>query len=350
MKAFVLHGIGDFGLEDAARPTLGEGEALVAVRAAGICGSDIPRIYRTGAYSYPLIPGHEFAGTVIETGDCVDSRWLGRRAGVFPLIPCRRCAPCRKGQYEMCRNYSYLGSRRNGGFAQYAAVPADNLIELPEGVSFREAAMLEPMAVAVHAIRRVKINPSDAVAVCGLGAIGLLVVLFLKEAGFEKILAMGNKEFQRQSVLKMGLPEDCYCDIRQQRPEKWLLQQTGGAGADVFFECVGKNETLSQAVEFTAPGGKIILVGNPYGDIRMDRQVYWKILRNQLTVTGTWNSTFTHDPDDDWHYALKRLAEGRIAPGALISHDFPLEELARGFHIMRDKTEDYGKIMGIVSY
>lgn len=351
MKAFVLHGVGDFRLENTARPALGEQETLVAVQAAGICGSDIPRIYQTGAYSYPLIPGHEFAGTVVETGPGADSGWLGKRVGVFPLIPCRRCAPCQKGLFEMCRNYSYLGSRKHGGFAQYAAVPADNLIELPDGVSFQEAAMLEPMAVAVHAIRRVtKRNPSDAVAVCGLGAIGLLVVMFLKEAGFEKILAIGNKEFQRQSVLNMGLSEDSYCDIRRQNPGKWLLEQTGGAGADVFFECVGKNETLSLAVECAAPGGKIVLVGNPYADIRMDRQVYWKILRNQLTVTGTWNSSFTHDSDDDWHYALRRLSEKQIAPEALISHTFPLEDLTRGFHIMRDKTEDYGKIMGIVPY
>lgn len=353
MKAFVLHGVGDFRLEDAARPALGEQEALVAVRAAGICGSDIPRIYRTGAYSHPLIPGHEFAGTVVETGPGADPGWLGKRAGVFPLIPCRRCAPCQKGLFEMCRNYSYLGSRRDGGFAQYAAVPADNLIELPDNVSFQEAAMLEPMAVAVHAMRqamRKGAASSDAIAVCGLGAIGLLIVLFLKEAGFEKILAIGNKEFQRKSVLRMGLSNDNYCDARRQDPGKWLLKQTDGTGADVFFECVGKNETLSQAVEFAAPGGKIILVGNPYGDIQMDRQVYWKILRNQLTVAGTWNSSFTHDSNDDWHYALRRLAEKRIAPGTLISHAFPLEDLERGFHIMRDKTEDYGKIMGIIPY
>ena len=155
MKAWVLHRINDIRLETVEMPAPQSGEVLVAVKAVGICGSDIPRIYRTGAHRHPLIPGHEFSGVVEVLGKDADSAWLGKRVGVFPLIPCRACGPCMRGQYEMCRNYDYLGSRRDGGFAEYAAVPADNLIELPDNISFEEAAMLEPMAVAVHAMRRV---------------------------------------------------------------------------------------------------------------------------------------------------------------------------------------------------
>ena len=114
----------------------------------------------------------------------------------------------------------------------------------------------------------------------------------------------------------------------------------------MFFECVGKNETLKQAVNQTAFAGKIMLVGNPSGDMGLEKSVYWKILRNQLTVKGTWNSSFTGEESDDWHYVLKRLREKRIAPSELITHRFPLEELEKGFHIMRDKTEDYVKIIG----
>ncbi len=167
MKAWVLHGVDDIRLEDIERPQPGPGEVLLEVRAAGICGSDIPRIYKTGTYSFPTIPGHEFSGVVADVGAETDTSWKGSRAGVFPLIPCRMCAPCLKKQYEMCRNYSYLGSRRDGGFAEYVAVPAENLIRLPDNVSFEAAAMLEPMAVAVHAMRRVLPSASDTVAVCG---------------------------------------------------------------------------------------------------------------------------------------------------------------------------------------
>lgn len=347
MKAWVLHGAGDIRFESVEKPDLRENEVLVEVKAAGICGSDIPRIYRTGAHVHPLIPGHEFSGVVQEVGDDIHAKWAGKRVGVFPLIPCGSCLPCRKKQYEMCRNYSYLGSRRNGGFAEYVAVPEKNLVLLPDEVSFEEAAMLEPMAVAVHAMRRIAPDVSDTVAVCGLGTIGMLLLMFLKEAGVKKLLAIGNKEHQRQSVLKLGLPPECYCDSRVQDVSRWVMEHTAGAGTDVFFECVGRNETFSQAIELTAPASRVMLVGNPYSDMELGKDIYWKILRNQLTVMGTWNSSYTGETQDDWHYVLERLAHKRVAPAELISHRFPLEELEQGFHIMRDKTEDYVKIMGV---
>ena len=123
MKAWNLHDINDFRYEEVDDPVLMPGEVLVKVRAIGICGSDIPRVYKEGAHRMPLIIGHEFAGEVVEVGEGVSADWLGGRVGVFPLIPCKECGPCRKKMYEMCRSYSYLGSRRDGGFAEYVAVP-----------------------------------------------------------------------------------------------------------------------------------------------------------------------------------------------------------------------------------
>lgn len=345
MKAWVLHDVGHLSLETAEEPVLKEHEVLVAVKAAGICGSDIPRIYRTGAYSFPLIPGHEFSGVVVKTGPHANPGWMGQRVGVSPLIPCQNCRPCQKKQYEMCRHYRYLGSRQNGGFAEFAAVPEKNLIKLPDSVSFQEAAMLEPMAVAVHSMRRIAPSASDTVAVCGLGSIGLLLLLFLREAGMKNILAIGNKEFQKQTLLKLGFPEASYCDSRAQNADRWLADRTQGAGVDVFFECVGKNETFLQAISHTAPAGKIMLVGNPLSDMYLEKSVYWNILRSQLTVMGTWNSSFTGSGTDDWHYVLERLESKKISPETLISHQFPLEGLEKGLCIMRDKTEDYGKVM-----
>ena len=156
---------------------------------------------------------------------------------------------------------------------------------------------------------------------------------------------MGNKEFQRKTVLKMGLDESNYCDSKKQDISEWLFERTHGLGADVFFECVGKNETVSQAVDLTSPGGRICLVGNPYSDMLLEKAVYWKILRNQLTITGTWNSTFTHQADDDWHYVLDRLEQKRISPKELISHELKLDDAEKGFLTMLEKREDYIKIM-----
>ncbi len=348
MKAYVLRGINQFALEEVKEPSLAQNEVLVQVKAVGICGSDIPRVYTTGTYSFPLIIGHEFSGIVTKVGENVDSRWCGKRVGVFPLIPCKTCGPCQKKQYEMCRNYSYLGSRRDGGFGELVAVPVENLIELSKNVSFEEAAMLEPMAVAVHAMRNICPSKTDTVVICGLGTIGLLLVQFLKEAGITNILTVGNKEFQRQAIVKLGVSEENYCDSKKEDVEQWINKRTNGNGVDIFFECVGKNETVTQAINSTIPSGKVMLVGNPYSDMCLEKAVYWKILRNQLTVMGTWNSSFTGEEIDDWHYVLERLEEKKITPAQFITHCFSLEEIEQGFQIMRDKSEDYVKVMCIL--
>ncbi len=345
MNAYVLHGPNDIHYEKVEMPKLSKKEVLVEVKAAGICGSDIPRIYKTGAHVHPLIPGHEFSGVVTALGEGADEKWLGKRVGIFPLIPCGECGPCKKKQYEMCRNYSYLGSRRDGGFADYAAVPQENLIELPDEASMEAAAMLEPMAVAVHAMRGIQVAKSDTVAICGMGTIGLLLLMFLKELGVEKLCVIGNKESQKEKACIAGICENDFCNMKLVDSEKWLMEKTEGKGVDVFFECVGKNETVLQAVNVTAPGGKVMLVGNPYSDMTLDKQIYWKILRNQLTIKGTWNSSFIHEADDDWHYVLRKLKEKKVKPEILISHTYGLEELETGLEIMRDKTEDYVKIM-----
>ncbi len=208
--------------------------------------------------------------------------------------------------------------------------------------------MLEPMAVAVHAMRRALPEKGETAVVCGLGTIGLLLLMFLREAGVQeagRILVVGNKEAQRKMVLELGMESGDYCDSRTQDPGQWIRERTGGLGADVFFECVGKNETVAQAVENTAPGGRICLMGNPASSMALEMETYWKILRHQLRITGTWNSSFTHGADDDWNYCMERLGAKRVDPGRLITHRYSLEELHRGLHIMRDKTQDYIKIM-----
>ncbi len=342
MKAWVLYDIGDIRFEDVDKPKIKDNEVLVAVKAAGICGSDIPRIYETGAHNMPIIPGHEFSGQVVETGEKVDNKWLDKRVGVFPLIPCGKCELCKKKLFEMCRNYNYLGSRCNGGFAEYCAVPEWNLIELPDNVTYEQAAMLEPMSVAVHAIRRAAPKIDDKVVVHGLGTIGLLIIMFLMDMGIENIIAVGNKDFQKSVSIKIGVKEENFCNIRTDDVSEFICKQTV-SGADVYFECVGRNETISSAVDNTAPSGKVLLVGNPCSDISFEKNIYWKILRNQITVTGTWNSTFTHDDDDDWSYVIERLEKGTIKPKPLISVLNTLNELSKVQIIITDKNKKYIK-------
>lgn len=347
MKAYVLHGADDLRFEEVPKPVSREGLAVVKVEAAGICGSDIPRIFYTGAHKAPLIPGHEFSGTVVETGEGADGSWLGKRVGVFPLIPCMECPQCRKRQYEMCRNYDYLGSRSDGGFAEYVCVPVWNLLELPEEVSFEQAAMLEPASVALHGIRSIEVQAEESVAICGLGTIGLLTAMHLKGMGVKCVYVLGNKDAQREMAVRIGVPDRFFCDTRREDPAAWLLDRTAGEGVKVFFECVGKKEIIALALQATAPGGRVMLVGNPASDMVLSRDVYWKILRKQLVLKGTWNSAYLHDREDDWHLVCMAIKEGRIHPEELITHRYVLEDLRQGMEIMRRKSEDYVKIMAV---
>ena len=367
MKAYVLNGIGDIALRDADGPELdGEGIAgrngqtsvpdadcvILRVRAAGICGSDIPRIYKTGAYHHPLIPGHEFSGEVVLAGENVSDSLVGKRVGVFPLIPCRKCGPCRSGHYEMCRSYNYLGSRCDGGFAEYVKVPAECLIELPDNVTFEQAAMLEPMSVAMHAIRQCGLptQPDDysknlPIAVCGMGTIGLLLVMHLKGMGYENIFCIGNKSFQKEKTSLLGIDDAHFLDSKKDDVSEMIREMTDGEGAAYYFECVGKNESVSLGLKCLGASGRLQLVGNPASDMTFSKDEYWKILRQQFIVTGTWNSSYRHSADDDWHMVIASLEAGKIHPEEFITHLLPFEELGKGFEMMRDKTENYIKVM-----
>jgi len=355
LKAWILRDINDIRFEEMDNPCISSDEVLVKVRAAGICGSDIPRIYRDGAHNMPLIPGHEFSGEVVEVGGLIEKDWEGKRVGVFPLIPCKKCASCNNKQYEMCSSYSYLGSRRDGAFAEYVAVPEWNLIQLPEEVSFEQAAMLEPMSVAVHAMRRcidselieVIKKENRTVLVYGLGTIGLMLTMFLIDAGIENLLVVGNKPSQLEMIVRMGIPMENYCDSKQNDVKAWISKMTDVHGVDIAFECIGRSDTVAEVIGLSAPSGSVMLIGNPYSDMTLDKNTYWKILRNQLNIFGTWNSSFTHDNKDDWHYVLERLQTGRITPQMFITHGYLLDELEQGLHLMRDKTGDYIKEMVI---
>lgn len=350
MNAWKLEEIGKINFyDDVEVPEPEAGEVLVKVKAAGICGSDVPRVYKDGAHSMPLVIGHEFSGQVEKLGANVDKSKLGKRMGIFPLIPCMKCPQCLEKKYEMCSSYSYLGSRRDGGFAEYVTVPEWNLIELPEGVTWEQAAMLEPMAVAVHAMRQLTLKETDSVLVCGCGTIGQLLVMFLLERDIKNVYAAGNKDFQKKSLIDMGLPEGHFCDIKNMDFHEWIMEKTGELGVDAYFECVGRNETIADSFELVKAGGQVCLMGNPAGDMTFKKANYWKILRKQLTLKGTWNSSYLGDDEkaesDDWHYVMKKLSEGNIHPEKLITHKLKLRELEKGLIIMKDKTEDYVKIM-----
>ncbi|MCP4641014.1 MAG: galactitol-1-phosphate 5-dehydrogenase [bacterium] len=342
MKACVLHGIGDLRCEDAPDPVPGAGEVLVRIRACGVCGSDIPRVFTKGTYTFPTIPGHEFSGVIAGVGDGVDSEWMGRGCAVFPLIPCKACAMCGKGEYALCEDYDYLGSRSDGAFAETVCAPVWNLVPMPEGVSFEAAAMVEPAAVAAHALRQGGVDLGDTVLIFGAGPIGLMLAQWAQAWGAAQTLLVDIDKDKIAFARGLGFT-DVFNALEGDVTE-WAMGLTG-RGADLVIEAAGSAAALEQCMPCTRPFGRVVLMGNPSGEMKLSQDSYWAILRKELTVVGTWNSSYSDLPRNEWKLALDFMATGRLAVEPLITHRVGLEGLPGAMAMMRDRTEFSNKVM-----
>lgn len=346
MKARVLHAVGDLKYEDYPIPELKPDEVLMKVKACGICGSDIPRIFVNGTYHFPTIPGHEFAGEVVAAASKENEKYIGTRAAVFPLIPCRECTSCNKGVYETCKNYDYLGSRSDGAFAEYVRVPVWNLVPIADNVSFEEAAMAEPTAVALHALRRAGVEIGDTVVIYGPGTIGMLIAQWARAWGAGKVLLVGTDMNNYEFIESLGFYN--YFNASHGDPIEWIMEQTDGNGADIAIEAVGIAVTANNCLDSVASGGKVIFVGNPHGDFTFAQNTYWQILRKQLQIFGTWNSAYNNTPQSDWSVVVDAMSSGAVKVKPLITHKFSLEDMDKGLEIMKEGKEFYSKVMVVI--
>ena len=243
----------------------------------------------------------------------------------------------------MCTHYNYLGSRCDGAFAQYVAAPAWNLAPIPDNVPFEQAAMGEPISVALHAVRQTNIKLGDKVVIYGPGTIGGLIAQWCRAWGATKVMLVGNNSSNFDTVKKVGF--DLICNSDEVDPVEWVKEQTDGNGADVAIEAVGCAATFCSCLLSARPGGTVLAVGNPHGDYLLPRDTYWQILRKQLTIHGTWNSGFNASDKNDWLTAIDAMANGLIDADSLITHRFPLEETLTGLELMRDNKEPFCKVM-----
>lgn len=340
MKALNLHGVGDLRYEDVDVPELKEGTVLLKLKACGICSSDIPRIFTTGTYHFPTIPGHEFSGQIVAVGDGVDESLLGRRSCVFPMLPCRKCKACQKEEYAQCSGYSYFGSRQDGGMAEYLVVPVWNLVPFADTLSFEEAALCEPAAVSLHATKLGKISEGDNVIVIGTGAIGLLIASFAKKYCKKNVTVAGRSA--DKLAYAAGLGFDTINTSEEDIADG--AKRIFGDCADVTIEAVGSNESINNAVKATAALGRIVLVGNPYGDLSMEKNLYWSILRKQITLTGSWNSSY-NTRVNDWKEALEIFESGELNLRGLISETYPMSEHEKAFADVRNKEKFTLRVM-----
>jgi L-iditol 2-dehydrogenase len=345
MRALVLRQVGDLRLEDVPRPALREGCALVRVGFCGVCGSDIPRIFVKGTYRFPTVCGHEFAGTVEAVGRGVDGFRPGDRVAVFPLIWCGRCEACADGRYAQCRDYDYLGSRSDGAFAEYVVAPAKNLVRVPAGVSLAAAAMNEPAAVALHALRQGGgTGPGETVAVFGIGPIGLLCAQWARAMGAARVLLFDIEAPKLALARCLGFPEAF--DSSARSPVEVVEAETRGEGAHLTVDAAGVPATFLQALAAARRGGRAVILGNPSADVTLPAALVSQLLRRELSVHGAWNSRFSDcGEDDDWREALAAMASGRLDVESLVTHRVDLDGAAAMLEAMRDKREFYAKVL-----
>jgi L-iditol 2-dehydrogenase len=342
MKAANLYAPGDIRLEDVPLPRPAKGEVLIKVKACGVCGSDIPRVMQTGTYRFPTIPGHEFTGEVVEPGPGTEGVAEGLRVTVVPLIPCRKCSYCATGNYNLCEDYDYLGSRTNGAFAEFVKVPADNLLPLPVSVEFDLGALTDPAAVALHAVRKLGLNPGDRVAVFGVGPIGAIALQWTKALGASETIAIDIFPDKLQVAKELGA--DLCIDGRSQNPVEIIREYTSGAGVERTLEFAGQPVTQEQSILATAKHGTSVWGGISHSGLNLSEKAVDGILRKEMIITGSWNSSFA-PLVSDWETALLFMGQGKIRSGGIISHRLPLDDIAATFHMMSERRQYFNKVM-----
>jgi len=341
MRAAVLHGPNDLRIEERPRPAPGPGQVLVQVLASGVCNSDLHRVKAADVPRLPVVLGHECAGKVVECG--AGARVApGTRVAVYPLLWCGQCPSCRRKLYECCASYSYHGSRADGGLAEFIVTRPENLVPLPNAVDDEEAAMTEPAAVALHALNRAGLRPGEKVAVIGAGTIGLIAAQIARARGAESVVLLDVVEQQLEFARRLGFTKAARSDSSD-APES-VRKLAGGDGPDVVLEAAGSPATYSLAIDLAPAGARVVFMGNIGGDLLVPQKRVSSILRKELRILGTWNSSLVQ-PENEWAAVHAMVARKEIDLKALISHRIALEELPAAIRMMQERREPYHKVM-----
>ncbi len=337
MTAAVMYEPGDIRVESTEVPTAGPGELLVKVAACGVCGSDIPRMNFSGAYRYPIICGHEFSGWVVDAADDVAGYAEGDLVSMPPLLPCNRCASCAAGHFSLCEDYDYFGSRRDGAYAQFVTVPVQNAMLMPKGLDPRAAAMMDPSAIALHALLRTKVGAGSRVAVTGAGPIGLFAVQWAKIMGATDILAVDLNEEKAKMAREAG------ATLTASGSEEAL--DSGAGSYDVVVESAGVPPTIALAVNLAAKHGDAAFIGIPHTPVSLDKATFSTFLRREVSLHGSWNSFSAPFPGREWHDSAARFASGELEWEFMITHELGLEELPTTMKQLAERSIFSSKVL-----
>ena len=329
MKAAMLYGVKDLRIENIPVPKIEAGEVLVKVKAATTCGTDL-KIFQRGyvekVIKLPTIFGHEWAGEVVEVGEGLEWPEKGMRVRAGNSAPCLHCTMCQKGKYNLCENMIWLW----GAYAEYIKVPARmvlvNMQEIPQHISYEEAAITEPLACVLHGVEEAKVKLGDAVAIIGAGPIGLLHLLTVKKMGAEKVIIIDLVEERLNYAEKLGADETVNAG-KGDTVEK-VKQLTDGYGADVVIEAIGLPATWEQALKLVRKGGTVLEVGGcpPGTEIKLNAEL---LHYGEVIVMGTFHTTPLH-----FRKALNLIASRTIDVQPLITRRMKLEEINEAFKVL----------------
>ncbi len=344
MKAAVLYGNEDLRYTDWETPVCGKNEVKVRVRATGICGSDVPRVLHNGAHFYPVVLGHEFSGDVVETGEEVKSIKVGDTVSGAPLLPCMECVDCKKGDYSLCKHYSFIGSRQQGSFADYVVIPEINAVKYDSSVPYEQAAMFEPSTVALHGLLHAGYKGGGTVAVLGMGTIGIFTLQWAKILGAEKTVAFDIDNSRLELAKRMGADETVNT-LEPDYKDK-ALEITSGRGFDAVFESAGSPVTMKMAFALAGNKAKLCFIGTPHNDMTFTPAEWENMNRKEFTLTGSWMSYSAPFPGIEWKMTAKYLGTGELkfAP-SFIYKTFPMSEAAKAFELYKNPSQVHGKIM-----
>lgn len=342
MKAAVLYHTGDIRYDDFPDPCCGEKDVIIKVAACGICGSDSPRILNQWKYPLPGVPGHEFAGTIVEKGSAVNHLQLGENVVAQPLIPCGVCENCRSGHISVCDDITMLGADIPGGYAEYVRVPASNVTVLGD-VDLIQAALLEPCAVALYGVLGIAPTMGDTVAILGCGTIGQLVLQWVKLCGVRRVIAVDISDKKLAEAKAFGA-DYCVNGLNSDTVQE-ILEITHGMGVDIAMETAGSKITQEQCLLAAKKRGKVGYLGIARSDILLKEKSFESIFRHELTVKGFWNSYAAPFPGPAWTKSIAAFQDGKIEFAPLISHKIPLQNVAETFAMIKRRDEEYNKIL-----
>ena len=329
MKAAVLHDVNDIRYAMVTDPAMQQGDLLLKVRAATVCGTDI-RIFRgkkTAGIRYPSIIGHEFAGEVVETGGHAQFR-PGQAVAVCPAFACGQCDYCRNNAENLCRNLIAMGYEIDGGFAEYVRIPAHavaagNVFAIPEGTSFEKAALAEPLACVMNGQERVGIGKGDVVVILGAEPIGLLHVKLARLAGASRIIVSQTSALRREAARAAGADE--VINPAEENVVERVSKATGGQGADVAICAIGIPALANDALQSVRPRGRVNLFAGFSKNVRAEIDVN-ALHYGELTVTGAFGLTRAQ-----FERSLNLIATGQVEVESLLTHRFGLPDIAEAF-------------------